>query len=39
MTVNYKMLPAKLELYGTDGKFKTLIESYLTGIYKKNNTG
>ena len=33
--VNRKTLLAKLEFYGTDGKSKTLIESYLTGRYQK----
>ena len=29
--VNQKILVEKLEFYGVEGKFKTLIESYLTG--------
>jgi len=28
--VNHKILVNKLQFYGIDGKFKTLIESYLT---------
>ena len=33
--VNHKILIDKLEFYGIKGKFKTLIESYLTGRYQK----
>jgi hypothetical protein len=29
--VNHKILLGKLEFYDVEGKFKTLIESYLTG--------
>jgi len=37
--VNHKILLDELEFYSTEGKFKTLIESYLTGRYQKvNNT-
>jgi hypothetical protein len=40
--VNHKILIDKLEFYGTEGKFKTLIASYLKGRYQKvtlnNNT-
>ena len=32
--VNHKILLEKLELCGVEGKFKTLIESYLTGRYQ-----
>ena len=39
---NHEILLNKLEFYGIQGKFKTLIESYLTGRYRKltlnNNT-
>jgi exoribonuclease II len=33
--VNHKILLNKLESYCIQGKFKTLIESYLTGRYQK----
>ena len=33
--VNHKILIDKLEFYVIKGKFKTLIESYLTGRYQK----
>jgi hypothetical protein len=33
--VNHEILLNKLEFYGIEGKFKTLIESYLTGRYQK----
>jgi hypothetical protein len=33
--VQHKILLDKLTFYGTDGKFKTLIESYLTNRYQK----
>ena len=40
--VNHKILPDKLQFYDIEGKFKTLIESYLTCRYQKvicsNNT-
>jgi hypothetical protein len=29
----------KLEFYGTDGRFKTMIESYLQGRYKTVTQG
>jgi hypothetical protein len=32
--VNHKILLDKLEFYGIEGKFKTLIESYLTGTHQ-----
>ena len=32
---DHEILLAKLEFYGIKGKFKTLIESYLTGRYHK----
>jgi len=32
---NYKILLDKLEFYDNDGKFKTLIKSYLKGRYQK----
>jgi len=32
--VNHKMLLEKLELCAVEGKFKRLIESYLTGRYQ-----
>jgi hypothetical protein len=41
-SVNHEILLNKLEFYGIQGKFKTLIESYLPGRYQKitlnNNT-
>jgi len=33
--VNHKILLEKLEFYGVEGKFKTLIESHLTGRYQR----
>jgi hypothetical protein len=33
--VNHKILLDKLQFYGIDGKFKTLIESYLNNRYQK----
>jgi hypothetical protein len=33
--VNHEILLNKLELYSIQSKFKTLIESYLTGRYQK----
>jgi hypothetical protein len=33
--VNHEILLNKLEFYSIQGKFKTLIESYLTGRYQK----
>jgi hypothetical protein len=33
--VQHKILLDKLKFYGIDGKFKTLIESYLTNRYQK----
>jgi exonuclease III len=37
--VDYKILVDKLKFYGIDGKFKTLIESYLTNRYQKVTLG
>jgi hypothetical protein len=33
--VNHKILLDRLEFYGIEGKFKTLIRSYLTGTYQR----
>jgi len=33
--VNHRILLDKVQFYGIDGKFKTLIESYLTSRYQK----
>jgi len=33
--VNHKTLLENLEFYGVEGKFETLIESYLTGRYQR----
>jgi hypothetical protein len=33
--INHKILLEKLEFYGVEGKFKTLIESHLTGKYQR----
>jgi hypothetical protein len=33
--VHHKILLDKLKFYGIDGKFKTLIESYITNTYQK----
>ena len=33
--VNHKILLEKLAFYGVEGKFKTLIESYLTGTCQR----
>ena len=33
--VNHKILVDNLQLYGIDGKFKTLVESYLTNRCQK----
>jgi hypothetical protein len=33
--VNHKILMDKLEFFGIEGQFKTLIESYLTGRYQR----
>jgi hypothetical protein len=33
--VNHNTLLEKLEFHGVEGKFKTLIESYLTGRYQR----
>ena len=33
--INHQIFLDKLEFYGTEGKFKTLIESYLTGTHQR----
>jgi len=33
--VNHKILLEKLEFYGVEGKFRTVIESYLTGTHQR----
>jgi hypothetical protein len=33
--INHKIISYKLDFYGIEGKFKTLIESYLTGRHQK----
>jgi hypothetical protein len=37
--VNHKILPDELELNGIEGKFKTLIKSYLTGRHQRVTLG
>jgi hypothetical protein len=37
--VNHKILLDKLEFYGTEGKFKTLTEPYLTGRHQRGALG